>query len=86
VAELNIVIKNESGLHARPASDFVNLTKTFAERVSITAKGKTLNAKSILHVLSLSLKQGDSATITVDGDNAEDILNQIAEFLDGLSE
>ena len=79
-----VTVKNETGLHARPASDFVGFTKTFDGKISLVSNGKTLNAKSILHVLSLSLKKGDTFTIRAEGDNAEEVLDRIEKFLEEL--
>ena len=82
--EMTITINNETGLHARPASDFVAFTKTFDNKINLMKGDKALNAKSILHVLSLALKKGDSVTVRADGDNAKEVLEKIAKFAEEL--
>ncbi|MCL2563863.1 MAG: HPr family phosphocarrier protein [Oscillospiraceae bacterium] len=84
--EKNITIANESGLHARPASEFVRFIKPFDAKISLVKGEKTVNAKSILHVLSLSLKQGDICTVQVDGTQEEEVLEKIETFLAELKD
>ena len=79
-----VTIKNETGLHARPASDFVGFTKTFTDKISLINNEKALNAKSILHVLSMSLKNGDSVMVRVEGDNEAETLDKVVKFIDEL--
>ena len=86
MVERVVVIKNETGLHARPASNFVNFAKSFDEKISLSGKEKTINAKSILNVLSLSLKNGDSVTVSVEGDNENETLDKVVSFLDELTD
>ena len=68
-----IVIRNPSGLHARPASDFILLAKTFQSQVTLQKKGEgaPVNAKSVMKVLSLGLVQGDCAVLSVSGPDEE---------------
>ena len=86
MTEKLVTITNETGLHARPASDFVGFTKMFENKISLVKGDKTLNAKSILHVLSLSLKRGDSVMIRVEGDNEMETLEKIVKFLEELDD
>ena len=53
--EKNVSIKNASGLHARPAGMFVKKASEFTSTVEVLAKGKTVNAKSILSMFKFSL-------------------------------
>jgi len=84
MVEKSIVVVNESGLHARPASDFVGFVKPFEARVSLVKGDKTVNAKSILHVLSLSLKKGETFSIRVEGPKEDEVLGKIADFVANL--
>ena len=66
------LVRNKVGLHARPASIFVQCASKFRSRISIhniSSGGQPVNAKSILHVLSLGVSQGDEVELLIDGDD-----------------
>ena len=62
-----ITIENKTGIHARPASIFVQTATKFKSKVQIQAKGKTVDAKSILMIMSMGLVKGTEITIVADG-------------------
>lgn len=65
-------VRNEVGLHARPAAIFVQSANKFRSRITIRnikSGGAPVNAKSILHVLTLGVGQGDEVEIFVDGED-----------------
>ena len=67
-----IPIENKTGIHARPASIFVQTATKFKSKVQLQAKGKTVDAKSILMIMSMGLVKGTEITIVADGpDEAE---------------
>ena len=66
--ETTLIIENKTGLHARPASMFVQEANKFSSKIKLTAKGKTVDAKSILMIMSLGLTQGTELTISAEGD------------------
>ncbi len=68
----NIEIINEVGLHAKPASYFVQIATCFRNcSIWIETADKRLNAKSSMCVLSLGISKGDLVTILADGENEE---------------
>lgn len=70
------------GLHARPAGDFVKMAARANHVVRISrSDGKSASGSSILEVLTLGLKQGDVATITVTGDDEETLLAELIALL-----
>ena len=72
MTEANVTIENKTGIHARPASVFVQTATKFKSKVQIKAKGKTVDAKSILMIMSMGLVKGTDITICADGpDEAE---------------
>lgn len=79
----DITITNPAGLHARPAAEFVKRAKASASGITVTANGKTVNAKSMLGILKLGATSGTTVTIEVDGDDAGEVL---ADFRVLLSE
>lgn len=71
---LKIKINHPAGLHARPASLFVQTASKFASDIrvqNLTDKSDVANAKSILSVLTLGVVQNHEIEITADGDDAE---------------
>lgn len=62
-----VTLTNKSGLHARPAAQFVQKAASFQSKVKLEGNGKTADAKSILQVLGMGLKQGTAITITAEG-------------------
>ncbi|NLY17448.1 MAG: HPr family phosphocarrier protein [Clostridiaceae bacterium] len=59
----------ESGLHARPATKFVNLAKGFRSKITISHNGKTADPKSIIALLSLNVQKGNIITIAAEGED-----------------
>lgn len=78
-----VVIKNASGLHARPAGMFVKKAAEFKSTVEVLAKGKTVNAKSIMGIMSLGLAQGDELTVVANGEDQESAVAALVELVEG---
>lgn len=82
-------IRNESGLHARPASEFVKCANGFESKVLIgRANGDTpVNAKSIVMLLALALCKGTQVIIRADGPDEQLAVDTLAALIDsGFSE
>ncbi len=72
--EFKYVVKDELGIHARPAGLLVKEAAKFKSDVKIAKDGKETDAKRIFGVMSLGVKNGNEVTITADGaDEAEAI-------------
>lgn len=76
------IIKNEDGLHARPASEFCRVANTFKSSVTINKNGESYEAKSILMLLSLSAVQGDEIEIIVDGEDESEAIKALIDVLE----
>lgn len=63
----DITITNPVGLHARPASIFVQTSNKFNSDIQVEYESKTANAKSILQVLSLGVKKGEKISLKING-------------------
>jgi phosphocarrier protein HPr len=81
MAERTVTIASAHGLHARPASLFVQAVAGSGLPVELTKGDKTLNAASILGVISLGIEHGDEVTLRAEGDNADAVLDELAAFL-----
>ena len=79
--ERTVTIASAHGLHARPASLFVQAVTASGLPVQLTKGEKTLNAASILGVISLGIEYGDQITLAAEGDNADAVLDELAELL-----
>jgi phosphocarrier protein HPr len=86
--EQTIVVRNASGLHARPAAVFVRTAKGFPKTaIEISKEGVTRDAKSILGVLTLAVTQGTTITIRTSGDDEDAALLTMIEAIEsGLGE
>lgn len=79
--EAEILITNPAGLHARPAAEFVKRAKASPSTVTVTANGKTVNAKSMLGILKLGATLGTTISVEVDGDDAADLIADFTALL-----
>jgi phosphocarrier protein len=82
----NIVftIKNEEGLHARPATDFCETAISFASAVTVHKEGESeiFDAKSLLSILCLGAVKGDTIRISAEGDDEEQALEALRSALE----
>ncbi|AWS40897.1 HPr family phosphocarrier protein [Streptosporangium subroseum] len=79
MAERQVIVKAEVGLHARPAATFVQTAAKASLDVTIAkGSGQPVNGKSILAVLALDVRQGDSVVIRAEGEGADELLDQLA--------
>lgn len=69
--QFKYVIKDEVGIHARPAGLLVKEAKKYASKVSIGANGRSAEATKLMALMSLGVKQGMEVSVTVEGDDEE---------------
>ncbi|MDO7881979.1 MULTISPECIES: HPr family phosphocarrier protein [Microbacteriaceae] len=82
MSERTVTVASSVGLHARPASLFAQAAAKVGVPVTLTnAAGKSVNAASILGVLSLGIGHGETVTIAAEGDGADAALDTLAEVL-----
>ena len=77
----------ETGIHARPATLLVQTASKFNSDINLEYKGKSVNLKSIMGVMSLGVGQGSDVTITAEGTDEAEAIAAIAETMqkEGLS-
>jgi len=80
--ETTLTIQHPVGLHARPASIFVQTAKKFTSKITISLDGKEVNAKSILNILALGAGQGSKIRLVIEGDDAEAAINALTELVE----
>ena len=82
MSERTVTVASSVGLHARPASLFAQAAAKVGVPVTLTsAAGKSVNAASILGVLSLGIGHGETVTLSADGDGADEALDTLADVL-----
>lgn len=72
-----ITIRNKSGLHARPAGDFVETAKQYEADIKVSLNGKTKSAKSVIGILTLGIHKGSVIEVTVDGSDEKEAMDAI---------
>lgn len=82
--QAEVILTNPSGLHARPATEFVKTAGQF-KNTSITIKkdNKEVNAKSVIGIMTLGAKQGAVLTICADGPEEEVALKVLTSLMAG---
>lgn len=71
----------DTGIHARPATLLVQTASKFASDINLEYKGKSVNLKSIMGVMSLGVGQGADVTISAEGADADDAIAAITETM-----
>lgn len=79
-------VSNETGIHARPATTITKKVAALPATVTLEAKGKVANAKSLIGILSLAITKGDVVKVTVEGDNEEAICTELVELISNINE
>lgn len=77
-----IIVKNEQGLHMRPAGAFVKLASKYKCNITIAANGKEINGKSVMNLIGACIKCGTEMEIKCDGDNEKEALNTLIDFVE----
>jgi phosphocarrier protein HPr len=79
--EISLTVTHEVGLHARPASMFVQTAAKFTSDIEVTHGETTANAKSILAVLTLGAHKDAEIVIKAEGEDAEDALKALEQLV-----
>ncbi|WP_300328799.1 HPr family phosphocarrier protein [Fusobacterium sp.] len=82
-----VVITNETGLHTRPGNEFVGLAKTFKSVIEVeNSEGKKVKGTSLLKLLSLGIKKGTQVTVYATGEDEQEAVDKLADFLVNLKD
>lgn len=80
--EFKYVVKDELGLHARPAGLLVKEAAKFKSAITLDSGAKKADAKRIMAVMSMGVKQGVEVTVTVDGEDEDAAFDAIKTFFE----
>src|SRR6516225_8446801 len=75
-------VRVKEGLHARPATEFVKLAKSFTSEVEILRDGSAANAKSSVKLMLLGVKEAEEIIIRAEGSDAAEALEQLVAFVE----
>jgi len=78
--EFSYVIKDELGIHARPAGMLVKLVKNYESNIEITKGEKTVGAAQLLKLMGLGVKCGEEVKITVEGPDEDVAFEDVKKF------
>lgn len=82
--ERPITVRFENGLDARPIAFLVQEASQFTSRIFLEVGSKKINAKSIMGMMSLTLRDGDEVTVVADGQDEQVAVDSIRHFLEGM--
>ncbi len=77
-----VTVQNQVGLHARPATFFIQKSNEFKSSIWIEKEERKVNAKSLLGVLSLGITKGTEIKIVTDGVDEEEALDALEALID----
>ena len=80
----DVVITAPSGLHTRPAAEFVKAAKQFASDITVTSGGKSASAKSLFKLQTLGLTQCTNITITAEGEDEQKAVDFLVDLIPTL--
>jgi len=83
----DVTIKNNVGLHARPATFFIQKANSYKSSIWVEKEDRRVNAKSLLGVLSLGITKGMTITLIADGIDEQEALDGLTTLINsGFSE
>ena len=78
----DVAVKNKVGLHARPATFFIQKANEYKSSIWVEKEGRRVNAKSVLGVLSLGISQDNSVRIIADGSDEEAAVDGLVKLVE----
>ena len=76
-----LIVKNNQGLHARPAALFVQIANKYDSRITVSRGEEEVNGKSIMGILMLGAEKGSSISIEADGADAQMAIEELTKIL-----
>lgn len=73
-------IKDDLGIHARPAGLLVKTAKNFKSEITVAKDEKSVNAVKLMAIMGLGIKCGDTVTISASGSDEESAIKEMEDF------
>lgn len=80
--QAKLIIKNEVGLHARPAAQFVKIAERYKSNVRLCKDNIWVNGKSVLGILTLAVEHGSEIILEVSGPDEQAAFNDLKGILE----
>ncbi len=77
-----VKITNSTGLHARPATFFIQKANTYRSSIWVVKDDRKVSAKSLLGVLSIGIAKGMTITIVADGEDEKEAIDGLVELIE----
>lgn len=77
-----IVLPTENGLHARPATKFVETASRYASEITLAKDSQVVDGKSVIEILTLAAEQGTRLIITAEGEDAQEAVEALAKLVE----
>lgn len=77
-----VVLRNPSGLHARPAASFSQTAKQFKSKVRIDANGRTVNGRSVVSILTAGIGTNTEIVLSTDGEDEKEALAALVALVE----
>ena len=78
----NLTIKNEQGMHMRPASLLSQMAAKYQSNITVKYNGKDFNCKSVMLLMTALIKKGSEIELVCDGPDEEEALAALSAFID----
>ena len=80
--KVKVILNNETGLHARPASMFIKEASKYSSEIKVIKDEKEYNGKSIMGVLSMGAGKGSKLTIAAEGADENEAVKGLEKLID----
>ena len=78
---INVLIINKLGLHARASAKFVSTAMKFQSHIDVTKQSKTVNGKSIMGIMMLAASQGSELTLQIEGPDEVEMEKALVDLI-----
>ncbi len=79
--QFQYTIKDELGVHARPAGLLVKLAKQYTSAITIEKNGKTCDMRKLMAVMGMGIRKGETVTVTAEGEDEAAAIEAVEKFL-----
>lgn len=81
--QAKVIVQHGTGLHARPAALLVKCAKQFSSDIKVASKGKTVNAKSIVLIMTLAVQPNTEIELTANGIDEQEAIAALVKLVEG---
>lgn len=86
MVENTVVIHNDDGLHARPATKIIEIVNNHKSNAFLCYNNKKINLRSIVSIMSLSIEKGTEIKFITEGDDEQELLDKLVELVNSKFE